>query len=191
MSTTQRVHRDPAAPEPPAKVDPTEMMALFTSGVKRMAEVQKKGIEIAVQQNTELVDLWRKTVEKLPGAPGLFMLELGSSGFGRYAEIQKAAIDLVVEQSHAFANLLKERTAAATQVTEDADNFRKRSVERVVALQKKVLEQSAAQAKAVVEKSYEQFGIEGSAAKTATDSIQHGVDAIVDAQKELLDMAVR
>lgn len=191
MSTSQKVHQDPVAPAPPAKLDPTEMMALFTLGVKRIAEVQKKGIDLAVQQNTELFDLWRKTFEKLPGATGVHMLELGNSGFGRYAEIQRAAIDLVVEQSQAFASLLKERTAAATQVTEDADNFRKRAVERVVALQKKVLEQSGAQARAVVEKSSEQFGIEGSTAKTAADSIQHGVDAIVDAQKELLDMALR
>ncbi len=191
MNATQRIHRDAAAPEPPAKIDFGEVATLFTSGVERIAEVQKKGIEIAVQHNSELVNLWKNSLQKLPGAPGLFMLELESSGFGRYAEIQKAAIDLVVEQSHAFADLVKERTTAATRVTEDADGFAKKSVERVVALQKKVLEQVAAQAKAIVETSNEQFGVKGSPGETASDSIQRGVDAIVDAQKELLNMAVR
>ncbi|MGB9031234.1 MAG: hypothetical protein WCC27_14030 [Acidobacteriaceae bacterium] len=191
MSTTQRVHRDPAAPEPPAKVDFGEVARLFTTGVERIAEVQKKNIEIAAQQNAEVVELCRKTVQKLPGAPGLFMLDLQNSGFDRYAEIQKVAIDFFVEQSHAFANLLKERITAVEKVTEDADNFAKKSVERVVAMQKKALEHSAAQAKAVLETSNRQFAVEGSPVGAAADSIQRGFDAIVDAQKELLDMAVR
>jgi hypothetical protein len=137
MSTTQRVHRDPAAPEPPAKVDFGEVATLFTAGVGRIADMQKKSIEIAAQQNAEVVELWKKTVQKLPGAPGLFMLDLQNTGFDRYAETQKAAIDFFVEQSHAFADLLKERTTAAEKATEDADNFAKKSMERVVAMQKK------------------------------------------------------
>jgi hypothetical protein len=191
MSTTQRVHRDPAAPEPPAKVDFGEVAKLFTTGVGRIAEVQKKSIEIAAQQNAEVVELWKKTIQKLPGAPGLFMLDLQNSGFDRYAEIQKVAIDFFVEQSRAFADLLKERTATAEKVVEDADSFARKSVERAVAMQKKALEHSAAQAKAVFESSSRQFGVEGSPVEAAADSIQRGVDAIVDAQKELLDMAVR
>jgi len=114
-----------------------------------------------------------------------------NSGFDRYAEIQKVAIDFFVEQSRAFADLLKERTATAEKVVEDADSFAKKSVERAVAMQKKALEHSAAQAKAVFESSSRQFGVEGSPVEAAADSIQRGVDAIVDAQKELLDMAVR
>jgi len=192
MSTTQRVHRDPAAPEPPAKIDVGESVAsLFTTGVGRIAEIQKKTIEMAAQHNAEAVELCRNAVQKLPGAPGLFMLDLQSTGFDHYAEIQKVAIDFFVEQSRAFADLLKVRTATAEKVVEDADSFAKKSVERAVAMQKKALEHSAAQAKTVFESSNRQFGVEGSPVGAAADSIQRGVDAIVDAQKELLDMAVR
>ncbi|MGD0366263.1 MAG: hypothetical protein ABSA94_02310 [Acidobacteriaceae bacterium] len=192
MSTTQRVHRDPAAPEPPAKIDVGESVAsLFTTGVGRIAEIQKKTIEMAAQHNAEAVELCRNAVQKLPGAPGLFMLDLQSTGFDHYAEIQKVAIDFFVEQSRAFADLLKVRTATAEKVIEDADSFAKKSVERAVAMQKKALEHSAAQAKTVFESSNRQFGVEGSPVGAAADSIQRGVDAIVDAQKELLDMAVR
>jgi len=192
MSTTQRVHRDPAAPEPPAKIDVGESVAsLFTTGVGRIAEIQKKTIEMAAQHNAEAVALYRNAVQKLPGAPGLFMLDLQSTGFDHYAEIQKVAIDFFVEQSRAFADLLKVRTATAEKVVEDADSFAKKSVERAVAMQKKALEHSAAQAKTVFESSNRQFGVEGSPVGAAADSIQRGVDAIVDAQKELLDMAVR
>ncbi|MGB6159214.1 MAG: hypothetical protein WBH45_13090, partial [Acidobacteriaceae bacterium] len=146
---------------------------------------------IAAQQNTELVELWKKTLQKLPGAPGLSVLELQNSGFDRYAEIQKVAIDFFVDQSRAFADLLKERVTAVEKVTEGAETFAKKSIERVVAMQKKALEHSAAQAKAVLETSNRQFAVEGGPVEAAADSIQRGFDAIVDAQKELLDMAVR
>lgn len=173
------------------KVDWAESMAkLFTAGVGRIADVQKKGLDIAIQQNAELIDVWKKAIQKVPGTPGLFLLELGASGFDHYAEVQKAAIDLVVEQSKAFADVLKERAATATNANEEVDQFTKKSIERVVAMQKKALDQSAAQAKAVVETSSKQFG-EGSPVEMAAGSMQRGVDAIVDAQKELLDMAVR
>lgn len=190
MSTTQRV-REPVAGQEKEKMEwPESMAKLFTGGVGRMAEAQKKSIDIAAQQNAELVDLWKKAFEKIPGAPGLFLLELQKSGFDRYAEIQKAAIDFVVEQNKAFTDAVKERSAAATRVTEEMDSFAKKSVERAIAMQKKALEQSAAQAKAVVESSSKSFG-PNSQMEAAADSMQRGVDAVVDAQKELLDMAVR
>jgi len=189
MSTAQRV-REPVEAER-EKVEWTDpILQLFTAGIGRIAEVQKRSVDIAAQQNAELVDLWKKAIQKIPGAPGMFLLELQGSGFERYAEMNKAAIDLVVDQSKAFADLVKERTATATRVGEDVDSFTKKSVERVIAMQKKALDQSAAQAKAVVETSGKQFG-EGTPMETAVNSIERGMDAIVDAQKELLDMAVR
>jgi hypothetical protein len=190
MNAAQRVREPAGAPEK-EKMDWTESMAkLFTTGVGRIAEVQKKSIDMAAQQSAELTDLWKKAIHKVPGAPGLLLVELQGSGFERYAEIQKAAIDLVVEQSRAFAELVKDRTETATKVNEDVDTFAKKSVERVIAMQKKALDQAAVQAKAVVEGSGKQFG-DGSAVEAAADRVQRGVDAIVDAQKELLDMAVR
>lgn len=190
MSAAQRV-REPIAPPDKDKADWGESFAkLFTAGVGRIAEIQKKSIDVAAQQHTEIVDLWKKAIQKLPGAPGLFLLELEAGGFDRYAEIHKAAIDLAVEQSKAVSELLKSRTAMAGKAGEDADDFAKKSVERVIAMQKKVLDQSAAQTRAMVEKSGKQFG-EGSPVESAAESMQRGVEAIVDAQKELLDMAVR
>ncbi len=189
MSTTQRV-REPVATEKD-KVDWAESFTrLFVTGVGRIADVQKKSIDIAVQQNAELLDLWKKAIQKIPGAPGLFLAELQGSGFERYAEMNKAAIDLAVEQSKAYSDLARERVATATRANEEVDSFAKKSMERVVAMQKKVLDQSAAQAKAVVESTNKQFG-EDSPMDAAADSMQRGVNAMVDAQKELLDMAVR
>lgn len=190
MTTAQRVREPMAGQEKEGLDRPEAMTKLFTTGVGRIAEAQKKSIDIAAQQNTELVDLWKKAIQKIPGTPGLFLLELQGSGFDRYAEVQKAAIDFVVEQSKAFTDTVKERAATATKLNEEMDSFAKKSVERAIAMQKKALDQSAAQAKAVVDSSSRSFG-QNSQVEAAADSMQRGVDAIVDAQKELLDMAVR
>lgn len=190
MNTAQKV-REPAAVPDRDRADWTDsMVKLFTAGLGRIAEVQKRSIDIAAQQNAELADLWKKAIRKVPGTPGMFLLELEDSGFERFADIEKAAVDMVVEQSKAWSDLMKERTATAGKVTEEVDNFAKKSVQRVIAMQKKALDHSAVQAKAVVESSNKQFG-NGNVMETAMDSMQRGVDAIVDAQKELLELAVR
>jgi len=189
MSAAQRVREPVAVPEK-EKADWLESAAkLFTTGVGRMAEVQKKSIDVAAQQNAELVEMWKKALNKVPGTPGMFLLELAGSGFERYAEIHKSAIDLIVEQGKAFADLAKDRTATANKTSEDVDTFAKKSVERVVAMQKKALDQSAVQVKAVVEKSSKQFG-DGHPMGAAGETMQRGVDAIVEAQKELLGLAI-
>lgn len=190
MSAAQRVREPVAHPEKDKPEWADSVASLFTTGVGRLADIQKKTIDIAAQQHTELLDLWKKAIQKIPGAPGLFLLELEGSGFERYAEMHKAAIDLALDQSKAFSEMVKERGAVAGKATDEVDTFTKKSVERVVAMQKKMLDQSAAQARAVVEKSSKQFG-ENAPVEAAADSMQRGVEAIVDAQKELLDMAVR
>jgi len=166
------------------------MGKLVATGIGRIAEVEKKSLDFAVQQNGELLDLWKKTLQVLPGMPGLFMLELEGSGFERFVEIEKSAIDLMVEQSKAFTDLVKDRGVTTTGTGEEMDAFAKKSLERVIAVQKKALDHSAAQTKAAVEASTRQFG-EGTPMGAAAESIRRGVDAIVDAQKELLDLAVR
>jgi hypothetical protein len=59
-----------------------------------------------------------------------------------------------------------------------------------VATHKKVLDLAAAQTKEVFENTRDQFGPAGSTMEAAADSIQRGVTAIVDAQKQLLEMVI-
>lgn len=189
----QKIHREPdILPDRKEKAELGDTMAkLFTTGVSRIAEIQKRAIDTAVQQHTELTDAWKKLYEKVPGAPGVFLLDLDRDCFERIAETQKAAIDLVAEHSKSFADLLKERTTTTCKNGDTVVEFAQQGVERAVATQKKALENAAAQTKAVFDAAKRQFGYEGGPVEVAADSIQRGVNAIVDAQKELLDMAVR
>jgi hypothetical protein len=191
MTATQKVHREPVSKAASEKVDYQEQVAnLFTSGVARIADAQKKAIDVAAQQSAEAVDLWKKAIQNIPGAPGLFMLELAANGFERFAETQKAVIDMTVEHSHATADLVKDRTIAQEKSAEKIVSYARQGVERTVATHKKVLDLAAAQTKEVFENTRDQFGPAGSTMEAAADSIQRGVTAIVDAQKQLLEMVI-
>jgi len=192
MSPTKRGHSDSAAAETPEKTAFGEQLTKqFTTGVERIAEAEKKAVDVAMQQSVEAIDLWKKAVQKIPGTPGFFLLELAGSGFERLAETQKSLIDLVVEQSRAAAELMRERTTTAAKVTEGAVAFAREAVGRAVATEKKALEHSAAQTREVLETAKRPFGFDGGAVEAAADSIQRGVNAITDVQKDLLEMAIR
>src|SRR4051794_25271192 len=77
-------------------------VTLFSHGVDRLAEVQKRAIDVAVQQNAEIIDIYKKFGMKVPGTARVPLLEVASTVFERYAETQKHAIDVAVEQSHAW-----------------------------------------------------------------------------------------
>lgn len=175
-----------------AKTEIVDTIAtLYTNGVERLAEVQKKGIDLAVKQNAELLNAWKKVAQAVPGVAGLFMLDLASNAFERYADTQKGAIDLVLEQSHALAGQVKERAASAKEAFEGAPALVKQTVDQSVAAQKKALDYSAAQTKAAFASAREQFGLAGTPAQAAAETFQRGVDSLIESQKELLDIAAK
>jgi len=164
---------------------------LYTTGVERLAEVQKKGIDLAVKQNADLLDAWKKVAQAVPGGASLFMLEMATTAFERYADTQKSAIDLVLEQSHSLAGLVKERVASVSEAFEGGPALMKQAVDQSVAAQKKALDYSAAQSKAAFASAKDQFGITGTPVEAAAESFQRGVESLIESQKELLDIAAK
>jgi hypothetical protein len=168
------------------KVDVIESITeLYTNGIDRLAEVQKKGLEIAVKQNAEVANAWKKFT--LP-MPGVLMLDLATTAFERFAETQKGAIDLVVEQTHTFSKLVKERRVKATDTLEEGKKRAQEAIEHSIAAQKTALDYTAKQTKAAFETAKQQLGYAGTPAGTAAESIERGMDIVLEAQKELLDL---
>ena len=168
------------------KVDVIESITeLYTNGIDRLAEVQKKGLEIAVKQNAEVANAWKKFT--LP-MPGVLMLDLATAAFERFAETQKGAIDLVVEQTHTFSKLVKERRVKATDTLEEGKKRAQEAIEHSIAAQKTALDYTAKQTKAAFETAKQQLGYAGTPAGTAAESIERGMDIVLEAQKELLDL---
>jgi hypothetical protein len=160
---------------------------IFLRGVERVSEIQKQAIDLAVQQNAELVDIWKKAAKKMPGGSRLPMLDLATGAMSRYAETQKSAIDFVVEQSHIWTDAFKDR-ATVKKSNDSTVNIARQTMERSFAVHKKALEHTAAQTKEMVDAAKDQFGFTGTQADAMSDTFQKGVDTIVEAQKELLDL---
>ena len=168
------------------KVDAIDsMIELYTHGIERLAEMQKKGLEIAVKHNAEVVGAWKRFT--LP-MPGVLMLDLATTAFERFAETQKGTIDLMVEQTHTFAKVVKERKVKATYTIEEGKKRAKEAIEQSVAAQKTALDYTAKQTKAVFETAKQQLGYAGTPVGTAAESMERGMDIVLEAQKELLDL---
>jgi hypothetical protein len=168
------------------KVDVIESITeLYTNGIERLAEVQKKGLEVAVAHNAEVASAWKKFA--LP-IPGVLMLDLATTAFEQFATTQKGAIDLVVEQTHTFSKLVKERSVKATDTLDEGKKRAKEAIEHSVAAQKTALDYTAKQTKAAFETAKQQLGYAGTPAGTAAESIERGMDIVLEAQKELLDL---
>src|ERR671931_108983 len=111
MTTTHKSTRTAGAAEK------TEIVAtfipLYTKNVERAAELQKKALDIAAEQTTELTETWKKAFRAVPNTPGLFWFDFFAQNIERYVETQKGVIDLAVEQTHALADLAHERGSSA------------------------------------------------------------------------------
>ena len=188
MSPNPKMNREPVEETPEIKQIRNDFASLFLHGIERVADFQKKAIDLAVQQNAEIVDVFKQNAEKLPGFQRLPLLDVMSDAFAQYADTQKSAIDLVVEQSQVWTDVFKDRAKMAGQSVKTVTNLTKQAMERSAAVQKKALECTAANAKATVNAARQQFGFSGSAADAVTETFQNSVDTIVDAQKELLDL---
>jgi hypothetical protein len=192
MSTTKNTAGGPVSTAAAEHTESVETITnLYSKSVERIAEVQKKGIDLAVKQNAELLNACKKVSQTGPGVSSLFMLDLAANAFAQFADTQKGAIDLLVEQSHALTGLVKESAKAAVKVGSETSAIFFRTVEWSVVAQKKAIDDSASQGKAAFEKAKQYFGLTGTPAEQVAESFQHGVDSLIATQKELLDIAAK
>jgi len=162
-----------------------DFIPLYTKNVKRVADLQKKSLEIASEQNAEFIDTCKKAFHLVPETPGLFFFDLLGQTFDRVVETQKSAIDLVVEQSNAVAKLAEERDGSATKMTEGLTAVFQQAVEQSVTAQKKALDNFSEQYKTAYESAKKQFRISNPVA----EAFQTGLDVLLDTQKTMLDIA--
>lgn len=188
MSTASRPIRDVPSIDPAKNIDFFESAAiLYKKGVERIAEIQSRYIDCAVQQNRDSIELWKQVTEKLPWASSMNAFDDAAGTFERFAEAQKTAINLTVEQSRSFVEMVKDRSAAANKSVDYLSKFGQESFERSVAAHKKVAEATVTETKSAFENARERFPSPGTDA--VTESIRRSVDTVINAQKELLETA--
>jgi methyl-accepting chemotaxis protein len=158
---------------------------VYTKGVERLAEIQKKTLEIAAEQNAEFLDTWKKTFTFGQETPGLFFLDLIGQTFEKAIETQKSAIELAVEQSKTVAKLAEERTGSIAKVAEGVTGLFEESVQQTVAAQKKAIDYYSEHYKTAYETAKKQFKVSNPFA----EAFQSGLDVLLESQKSLLDIA--
>jgi hypothetical protein len=193
MSPTAKSRKKPVKEEArESSHESTELrnnfVTLLTNSINRFAEIQKNTIDVAAQHNAEMMDFYKKSVEKLPAAYRFPAVEVANTMLERVSDAQKQAVDLSVEQSQALIEAMKDRAATVDKATESAVNLSKQAVERTVAVQKKVFETTVAQTKAAMESTRQQIGLTEGPADAAVSSFQRGFDSMVEAHKEMLDL---
>lgn len=177
-------------PAPAVKIEVLEnFVPLYMKGIEVIAELQKKSLEIAAQQKAEWVGAGKKAVSRyIPVAQVNPMFDLAAQAFDAVLEGQKEAIDLVLEQNQTVAGFAQEGLESVSKLTGGLTALFQKSVEYSVAMQKKSLEFAAEQNKVMYETAARQFG---GFAGTPVESLQRGLDALVETQKKVLDFATQ
>lgn len=102
---------------------------LFQRGIERNIEVQKNALDVAVQLNTETLDLWRTVFQNFPGAEPMFTL--AEQMVDTFIETHRRALDIMGQQSNEVAESAKaqgERTArASVEIKESAQREREKT----------------------------------------------------------------
>jgi hypothetical protein len=163
--------------------------ALYTKSVERLAEAQKKTLDMALQQNADLTGAWKKIAQVVPGTPLPTVLDLVANTFGQFVDLQKGAIDLALEQSQKLAELASERIDSVSSATDAVKTMVQDTVERAAAAQKSAIDFSATQTKTVFDTFKKQSGVAGTPVEAAAESLQRGFDTLVESQKNILTFA--
>jgi hypothetical protein len=186
MDTTNKVPVTPATAAAGEDLNALEAaFQLYTSGIERLAGVQKSAINSATEHNAEMMKALKKQAS---AAPGLLMVDLATNAFDRFAETQKGAIDLIVEQTQTLAGLVKERRVNATKAIDEGVTKAQDAINQSLAAQKTALDYTSKQTKTAFETAKQQFGYAGTPIGTAADSMQRGMEVVVEAQKDLLEV---
>ena len=189
MPSTSKSTKKAAAAVSPEFVDAVTPLVL--NGVERVADLQKKTLDLAAGQTAELIGAWKKAFSYFQVTPPAFFFDFAGQAVQAAIENQKSAIDLVVEQTEAATDIARVRLEAYSKIADGVSTSIRKSVERSVDAQKKMLEFASAQNKAGFESTKKHLGVAAGPATAILDTVQLGADTLIEAQKSFLNIAAQ
>jgi len=186
MTTTSKSTHKAAAVKPEF-VDTFSPLVL--NSVERVADLQKKTLDIGAEQTGEWIGAWKKTLSYFPVTTSPFLFDVVGQALQTAVETQKSAIDLVLEQTNAANGIAKVRGEAYSKIADGVTSSIQKSVERSMEAQKTILEFASEQNTAVFESTKKQFGAATGPAAAIVDTFQRGTHAVIEAQKAFLNIA--
>ena len=171
----------------PAGEAAATLTPIYLKGVQRAADLQKKSLDVAAEQASDWIAVYKKAFGYFPVAAPTFFFDLAEQVVEGVVDTQKNVIDLFVEQSEAVASTVDERAEAYNKVAEGVAAAVQAAVVRSVEAQQKALSFAAEQSSAFYKNAKNQFGVEPVAA--VVDTVEHGTKAILETQRLLIDVA--
>jgi hypothetical protein len=165
------------------------IIGIYTNGVGRLADIQKKTLDLAQQQNAELTVTGKKLTQATHGTQASTVFDLAATMFGQYVDLQKGAIDLALEQSNSLATFVHEGVKSISKATDTITTSLQDGLDRAAATQRSAIEFGATQTRTFFDTFKKQSGVAGTSLETATESVQRGVDNLAETQKEILNIA--
>ena len=138
--------------------------------------------------NTLLRDMLKST----PDAPSTLLLNVAEQAVQGWVNAQQNILDLMTEQSEQAVAATKEASGSPTKSLAALNELIQRSAGRAIAAEKDMVEFATNQNKAVSEAIKQKVGAAGTpVVVTATEMMQHAVDALLANQREFLDVAAK
>ena len=162
---------------------------LMHKGVERLADLHKLRLNICEQQTADTVSTLKNIVPNVQSTPGMFLVDLAVKGVEGLVEMQKSMLGVMVQQSGAVLDSMKQSGDSAVKAARGVGTLVRETTDLSVAGLKTVLDYAAQQNKTVTEMVKRQSGVTGTPAEAAADSVQRGVSAVIDAQKDFLELA--
>jgi hypothetical protein len=179
----------PAVPE----ILPIDAFAnLFHNGVEKLAEIQKATLDMFAVQSADAINAWKQASHLPPATPGMSFADLAERNIENCIEVQKELMNLAVEQSALGVEAAKERGGSVSKLAAGISGLAQQSAEKAVAAEKIMLDFAASQNKMIGEAAKRECGLAGIAPLCqAVESIQHGMEVVIQGQKEAIETGMK
>jgi len=127
---------------------PFAAASLFSKGLERVIEASKTSLDLAVEQNTEVLDSFKKALSA-SSLPGNFLFDIAGKSFEGIVTFQKSLLDFTAEQNATAVEAAHRYSHDMSTAKEEVTHVMRQSVEHAEAAQKTALDLAAKQAKEV------------------------------------------
>jgi hypothetical protein len=175
----------------PNQNDATKTLELvapyFINSVERTAELQKNCLDAVAGQFREWIALNKKLAIFVP-APVASLFDVAERSFEKGVDAQKSLIDVAVEQSKTAVRISTETQPDFSKVADQVTSMVRKSAEQATAVQKDLAAFAAEETRKASDIVIQQFGLAGT---PAADSFKKNLNAVVDLQKTIVDIATK
>jgi len=169
---------------------PIAYATLANKGLERMIEAGKITLDLAGEQNADILATMKKALKGTPLA-NMPMLDLAVSAVQGYIDVQKNLMDRMLEQSNAVLSAMEGFGVDANKAKVEFSNMLQASVDRSTATQTSIYEYAIDQTKAGINAVKKQPGIAGTGVELVANAIESAFDTAMETQKAIVILATK